>query len=115
MNIDDAITAHSKWKMKLSGYLARPDKSLNAAVVGLDTECDLGKWVHGEGRRYSKLPEFSKLASAHARFHKAAAAVIVKAESGQKVAEEVVVGARSEFGIASSEVVKSLMAMKSKL
>ena len=43
MNFDDAIQAHSAWKMKLTLYIAKPDKSLNHNVVCKDNVCDLGK------------------------------------------------------------------------
>lgn len=112
MNIDDAISAHSSWKMKLSAYLSHPDRSLKAATVGASNGCELGKWLNGEGHKYSKLPEFAKLVADHARFHKAAAGVVEKADTGQRVTEEIALGSKSEFASASAAVVKSLMAMK---
>jgi Chemoreceptor zinc-binding domain len=112
MNLDDAISAHANWKMKLAAYISKPDRSLTASTVGASGACELGKWLYGEGHQYSKLPEFSKLVSDHARFHKAAAAVIEKANAGQGVTEEIALGSKSEFSSASSAVVKSLMAMK---
>jgi methyl-accepting chemotaxis protein len=115
MNFDEAITCHTKWKMKLASYLAKPDHSLNATVVESPVQCDLGKWINGEGKRYSSLPEFAAMVSGHAAFHKAAASVIRKADSGQSVAEETALGAKSEFAAASNAVVRSLMALKSKV
>jgi hypothetical protein len=115
MNFDEAITAHAKWKMKLSSYLAKPDHSLQASAVGADNGCDLGKWLHGEGKKYSRFPEFAKLVSDHAHFHETAAEILRKADSGQQVTDEVALGSKSKFAAASSAVVMSLMAMKSKL
>jgi hypothetical protein len=115
VNIDEAITAHAKWKMKLTLYLSKPDRSLQASVVEADNQCELGKWLHGEGRKYIRLPEFLKLVTDHAKFHKTAAEIIRKADSGQQVANELALGAKSNFASASSAIVMSLMAMKSKL
>ncbi|HXP78931.1 MAG TPA: hypothetical protein VN976_03430 [Verrucomicrobiae bacterium] len=53
--------------------------------------------------------------SEHTRFHKAAADVVRRADSGQNVSEEVVLGGKSEFLSASAAVVRSIVALKSKV
>jgi len=115
MNFDDAIAAHVAWRMKLSSYLAKPNHSLNADEVAKPTSCELGHWIAGEGQHYAAMREFSTLQTEHAHFHKAAADVVRRADSGQKVSEEVALGAHSQFADASKAVVNSLMALKSKL
>ncbi len=115
MNVDDAIKAHSLWKMKLAQYISKPDRSLNPAVVGSSNQCDLGKWLIGEGKQYSALPEFTALVTHHTDFHKAAGAVITKADAGQQVAEEIALGGKSDFARASTAVMQSLMNIKLKL
>jgi hypothetical protein len=112
MNIDEAIGAHTRWKLKLSAYLLHPDHSLDPATVAQDQRCDLGQWIHGEGRKYASLPEIKTLEADHARFHKAASNVVSKADSGQNVSLEIALGAHSEFASASTAIVTSLMAMK---
>jgi methyl-accepting chemotaxis protein len=114
VNFDEAITAHSAWKTKLSAYLAKPDHSLKVTDVAADDKCKLGQWIKGEGHKHSSLPEFSKLVTEHTRFHKAAGEVIRKADSGQKVTDEVALGAKSEFSSASSSVVSAIMYLKAK-
>jgi methyl-accepting chemotaxis protein len=101
--------------MKLAVYLSKPDHSLQASVVASPNECELGKWIHSEGQKYSNIPEFAALVSSHASFHTAAGEVVRKADAGQNVAEEIVLGANSEFAATSTAVVRSIMAMKSKL
>jgi hypothetical protein len=115
MNFDEAINVHSAWKQKLNTYLAKPDHSLKVADVEADNKCALGQWMQGEGQKHSALPEFSKLRTDHARFHKAAAAVVKKADAGEKVAGETALGAHSEFATASTAVVAAIMALKKKL
>ncbi len=115
MDFDYAISAHSSWKGKLRSYLAKPDRSMSGADVAKDNSCDLGKWLYGEGAKFSNLPEYQAARSEHARFHKAAADIIHKADSGQNVVEETALGAKSDFASASSAVVSALMALKSKL
>lgn len=114
MNFDEAIKAHAAWKMKLQTYLSHPDHSLDPAVIECDNRCDLGKWIYGEGAKHNKLTEYADLRSEHAKFHKAAAAIVRKADSGQSVSEEVALGSKSAFGMTSSAVVTAIMKMRSK-
>ncbi len=115
MDLDNAISVHVQWKSKLTAFIARPDNSLNADSVAKDNQCELGKWLYGEGRAHSKLPEFVKVVSDHQRFHKAAGEVIRKAQSGESVTEDVALGAKSEYSASSNAVVGSLLSMKKKL
>lgn len=112
MDFDEAIKAHSAWKMKLGSYLRKPDQSLKAAEVAMDNKCDLGKWIYGEGAKHSALPEFATLKTEHAKFHKCAASVITQADAGKSMTEEVMLGSGSEFSTASSNVVGAIMKMR---
>ena len=77
MNFDDAIKAHAVWKMKLTTYINKPDKSLNSLEVSADNKCDLGKWLHSsESAVYATHPEFGMLKKAHADFHREAGSII---------------------------------------
>lgn len=115
MEFDKAIAAHAAWKSKLSKYLAKPDQSLQPAEIAVDDRCELGKWIVGEGKRFAKLPEYASMKSQHARFHKVAADIVQRANAGQKVLEEVALGAKSEFASASSAIVRAILAVKSKI
>ena len=112
MNFDEAIQAHSAWKLKLSTYLRKPDGSINSAILRPDNKCTLGQWLHGEGRKFANVPEYKKLVTEHARFHRAAAAVVDKANAGQSTSEDTALGGKSEFGAASSSVVALILNMK---
>lgn len=114
MNFDDAIKAHSAWKIKLSTYLRKPDGSLKAAEIEPDNKCALGQWIHGEGATHASLPEFTTLKSEHIKFHKAAAEVVRKADSGKDTSEETALGGKSEFSTTSQAVITAIMVMKRK-
>lgn len=115
MNFDQAIAAHAGWKNKLAKYLKNPDHSLKAAEIALDDHCELGKWIAGEGKQFSNLPEYATLKSDHTRFHKVAADIVQRANAGQKVEEEVAIGGKSAFVSASSAVVQAIIAIRSKV
>jgi hypothetical protein len=112
MNLNDALTAHRAWKTKLNTYIAKPDGSLKPADVEPDNRCELGKWIHGDGSAHRALPEFSTLTTTHAVFHKAAADVIRRANTGKDLTAEVEIGASSDFGNASSAVVLAIYKMQ---
>ena len=115
MDFDQAISAHSNWKAKLRAYLTKPDRSLSPSEIAQDNKCELGKWIHGEGAHHANLPEFQTLRDEHAHFHKTAAEVVRKADSGQNMTEETALGSKSEFATASSRVVSAIMGIKAKV
>lgn len=114
MNFDDAIAAHASWKSKLSGYLRKPDKSLNPSDVEVDDKCALGKWIHGDGKKWAGLPEYATLTEQHRKFHAAAAEVIRRADRGENVSEDVAIGSKSPFGAHSTAVVNAIRIMRQK-
>jgi methyl-accepting chemotaxis protein len=115
MNLDEAIQAHAAWKIKLTGYLRKCDGSLNPAEVGAENRCALGQWLCDEGRQYASLPEYRRLIADHARFHRAAGAIVERANRGQASAPEAMLGADSDYGAASKSVVKAIMDLKKKV
>ena len=112
MDFNKAIDAHVAWKTKLAAYLRKPDGSISASSLEPDNLCELGKWLHGEGRALTSLPDYPGLVESHAQFHKAAAAVVRRAEQGQNVTEELLLGSNSEFAKASNAVVMQLVKCK---
>jgi hypothetical protein len=114
MNFDEAIQVHAAWKVVLSTYLRRIDGTLKAAEARVDNRCALGRWLHGEGKKYSSTAEYQILVSEHARFHRAAGEVIDKANSGQAMNADRILHFDSEYGIASRNVVKAIMDLKRK-
>ncbi|MGO9650542.1 MAG: CZB domain-containing protein [Terriglobales bacterium] len=114
IDFDKAIAAHSDWKRKLATYIRKPDKSLTVAEAEVDSKCALGQWIYGDGSRYSSMPEYSQLKSAHAHFHTAAAQIISRADSGPALTEDAVLGAKSEFGQSSTQVILAIKAMREK-
>jgi hypothetical protein len=112
LNFDEAIAAHSIWKQKLAIYLAKPNKSIDSGKLAQDHHCELGKWIHGQQGPILSNPTFQELKKEHASFHQAAAEVVKKADSGQKVSEEISLGAKSPYASCSSKVISALVKMK---
>ena len=115
MDFDQAIAAHSGWKPKLTTYLKNPDKSLKHLDTAQANKCDLGQWLDGEGKKFADRPEFAKLKTDHMRFHKVAADIVRRVNLGEAVSEDEISNAKGEFVAASGDVVRALVAMKSKV
>jgi methyl-accepting chemotaxis protein len=115
MDFEQAIAAHSAWKTRLSKYLLHPDNSLQPDDLNEHNGCELGKWICGEGQKFAHISEFATVKAHHARFHKIAAEIVRRANAGEKVSQEVVIGAKGEFGSAAAAVVLSLMALRPKV
>ena len=110
--LDEAIIAHSKWKARLRNYIAGQEQ-IDPAVLGRDDQCDLGKWILGDGNKHGNLSLFADLKAKHTKFHAAAASVVRSAKSlPQDKAFELLDSSRSEFGQASSAVVNAITKLK---
>ena len=111
MNFDDAVAAHTKWKTRLRMFISGAGEKLESAVVCKDNACDLGKWIYGEAVRYKASPSYTALQREHANFHRCAADVVKKIESGDpKGAEQLL--ERGPFVAASTNTVNAIMQMK---
>jgi len=111
MDLDEAIQAHSSWKQKLAICLKRPGSVLKPAEIRADNRSELGQWLHGEGKKFSLLTEYETLVSENARFHRAAAKLVEKANAGQEVA----LSSDSEFASASQNVVAAITELRKKV
>jgi hypothetical protein len=112
MDFDDAIAAHTKWKVRLRTFLGGNGEPLDPATVARDNQCDLGKWIYGEGARYASLPAYEQLKTAHAKFHRCASQVVSAAKQGRAAEAQAMLEAGGEFGRLSSDTVTAIMQMK---
>jgi len=114
MNFQQAVTAHTGWKMKVARYLSCPDGSLQAVVVRQGHRCELGKWLHGEGKTFEHLPEYQKLVEDHARLHESASELIRRTNTGETLRSETAMGDRSPYGLAARALVSSLRGLQAR-
>lgn len=112
MNLDDAISAHAQWKTKFRMAITKHE-TMDAATIGKDNCCELGKWLYGEGRSlHSSKPQFTALLAKHKAFHGEAGkvATVINAKKFEE-AEKMISGA-SPFGVASNEVGMAISSLK---
>lgn len=115
MDVDEAIKAHATWKLDLAVHLRNNGTLIDPAGVRPDTLCKLGQWLHGEGKQFSSLVEYRTLLDEHARFHRAAAGVVERANAGRDIREEQALAWNSEFSSSSRAVVTAIMALKNQI
>ena len=68
-DLEMAKTNHLRWRLLLESYLeGRP--SLSEDEVLYCTDCELGKWIYGEGlEKYGRLPAMQELVRVHSQLH----------------------------------------------
>jgi hypothetical protein len=87
LDIDAAVLAHQQWKQRLLAHLAgNAEAGLDVERICSDDRCDLGRWIHGQGRaRLGTFPGFTALRSHHRMFHHVACNVLALEKAGKRV------------------------------
>ncbi len=112
MNFDEMILAHSRWKSRLRASI-QGTENIDAQAVGKDDQCDLGRWLLGEGRTHANLAEFGELKAKHARFHTTVAQVVTQAkELPTNEALRLVESLDSDYARASSACINAIAKLR---
>ena len=112
MNLDDALNAHSQWKIKLRTAILKKE-TLDVKSVSADTCCELGKWLHNEAKiKFSKLRCYTDLVEKHAAFHKQAGRVALAINEKKFEEATALLGAGTQYMSASSAVGIAISTLK---
>lgn len=115
MNLDEAITKHAEWKVKFRSAMGKKEQ-LDAGAIRLDNRCDLGKWLHGEGKvSHGSAADFSALVTKHAEFHKVAGKVAEVINTGNYEQAEKMLASNTEYAQASLNVAGAIASLKKHL
>jgi methyl-accepting chemotaxis protein len=86
-NYDLIVLMHRNWLAQLRAFLDERKKSLT--VTDKDyLNCDLGKWIYGEGKQYQHNEYYHKLEKLHQRFHGLAGEICRMKNAGDKLKAE---------------------------
>lgn len=111
MDLNEAIRAHSDWKIKLRSAINQRSR-LDVAGIARDNLCLLGQWLHGEARQsHGALDAHRNCLRTHANFHREAARVATLINAGDYQGAEVALEAANGFTRASSEVTAAILAL----
>lgn len=85
----EAVRAkHLLWKVRLRRFLDGEEALTEAQVVS-HRDCDLGKWLYGEGlAAFGSLPEMIQLERIHAELHSTVRQVVQLERAGNRAAAE---------------------------
>ena len=116
MDLDQAIAMHTHWKTRLRLFLTGGSEQLDPALVRRGDRCDLGQWLHSDGRRHADESAYRSLVTEHAQFHVAVAEIVELAAAGQRdVAAARLAEEDGAFARATMGVVKAITAMKARV
>lgn len=73
LHFQDAVENHHKWLDDFIASLSGADEKLCREQVVRDDLCVIGQWLHGEGIKFSHLPEFQAVKDLHKTIHDIAA------------------------------------------
>ncbi|TAN65099.1 MAG: chemotaxis protein [Methylobacter sp.] len=112
MNLDTAIHKHMDWKVKFRTAISKKEQ-MDATTIAKDDCCELGKWLHGEGKaKCGGLPSYVTVLSKHAAFHLEAGKVASAINASKYTEAETMLSGNSAFTSVSSDVGIALMRLK---
>lgn len=111
MNFEDAIKAHTYWKVMLR-WMINGERPVAPESTADSSICELGRWIHGDGRQYAALPAYTTLIRAHEEFHIIAASVIKHVQEGKKDEAHAMLANEGEFTLASARTLDAIRALE---
>jgi methyl-accepting chemotaxis protein len=114
MDFDDAIQAHTNWKLRLFSYArGQVAERIDVPTLRKDNVCALGRWLYGEGPKHAADPKFKQLQEVHSAFHQSAASLGAMVDRGDSSAAAAQLSSPgSEFNRLSIRVVGLLMNLR---
>jgi methyl-accepting chemotaxis protein len=111
-NFDQMLLAHSRWKTRLKESIEHKE-TIDARVAGKDDQCELGKWIYGEGKKYAGQSGYQDLKAKHTKFHACVANVVLQAATCPPAkAMELIDPQRSEYARVSVDCVNAIAEFK---
>jgi hypothetical protein len=101
-----------KWKDRLKQVISGKE-TLDPLAVAKDDQCDLGRWIHGEGKgKFAALPQYEEVRAAHAQFHRTAADVIRTVKAGDSATAQTMMAYGGAYYSASSACVNAITRLR---
>jgi purine-binding chemotaxis protein CheW len=107
--LNDALTAHRKWRARLKQAVESGTSEFRPGVVKLDNQCDFGKWLYYRiTPEDQQSPHYQSIKQLHARFHLEAAKILEAALQGRKHEAERAFSSAGEFAQTSAALISEL-------
>jgi methyl-accepting chemotaxis protein len=112
MDLGSAIAKHAEWKVKFRSAIGKQEQ-IDATTLSKDNCCELGKWLHGEGKsKYGKFASLGVCTQKHAAFH-VEAGKVASAINAKKFTEAgAMLDGGTAYARASSDVGVAIMKVR---
>ena len=112
MDLTKAIEAHVQWKTKFRAAIQKQE-TMDAATIGKDDCCELGKWLHGnETQKHRALASYKDAVTMHASFHKTAGQIATAINAKKFADAEKMIAIGTDFASLSAAVGVALTRLK---
>ncbi len=112
MDLNEAIQKHAQWKFRFRQAMLT-NETLDAAAISKDNNCELGKWLHGEGKAlHGHCGAHAKCMAEHAAFHREAGKVATVVNAKRMQEAELMMSSSSAFSEASKAVSVALIELQ---
>lgn len=112
MDLNNAAQTHAQWKVKLRAAIAKREQ-MDIATLSRDDCCELGQWLHGEGRaQFGRLVSHTDCVKKHVVFHAEVAKVAMAVNAARYQAAETMLGAGTPYAQASSAMAVAFMNLR---
>ncbi|WP_238364949.1 CZB domain-containing protein [Mesobacterium pallidum] len=81
--LDDAITSHDNWRMRLHSAAVARERSLPVATIARADQCRLGRWLCGCPAPEGGDDPLAQVRRRHNAFHQEAGRIAAMIEAGQ--------------------------------
>lgn len=112
MNFDEAIKCHLEWKTMFHAAITKQEM-VDADAIGKDNCCQLGQWLHREGKfRYAKNSEFILVVGWHKAFHAEAGKVAQLINVGKYAEAKLAIADNTPYSAASTSVYVAIQILR---
>ena len=112
MNLDNAISVHTKWKSKFRNAIAKQE-TIDTATINNDNCCELGNWLYGEGKtQFGKLNSHADCVTNHKIFHVEACKVATLINAKKYTEAEKMIDYGTHFAATSHLTAVSIIKLK---
>lgn len=110
--LSGAIVDHQTWMTSIRSFV-RGNSNLSDMQVASANDCNLGKWLNGDGlSEFGQYPEFTELKEAHRKLHGLGAEVVKNKNAGDAAAAEKLI---EDMQPLSKKIVAEIEELKTKI
>jgi hypothetical protein len=109
MHLGNAIAAHDEWKARFRTAIVESG-TLDATTISADHCCELGKWLHGEGKTlFGKLSMHAHCVATHKIFHHEAGQIAEVINAKKFIEAHGMMAAHTPFTKASTALTAAIL------